>query len=761
MASVVGKSISRVDAVAKVTGQARYVDDYCVPHMLYAKYVRSTIANGWVKSLDISKAKALPGVVAVFTYEDVPPHPYPTAGHPYHKDPAHQDVADRHLLTRRVRLWGDEMAIVVAEDELTAARGAALVSAEYEEYPPILTAEDALAPGAVEIHTGTGNVLQKSEYSQGDMDTALAKADYVCEGSYGTPMVAHCAMETYSAFAYQDSSGRIVVVSSTQIPHICRRIVGQALGLPWGRVRVIKPYIGGGFGGKQDVVVEPMAAFLALKLPGRPVKVELSREECFVASRVRHAISFGLMTGVYKDGTLAARDMEAVSLNGAYASHGHAIVSNGWSKFHQLYNQEALRAKLTTVYTNSPAAGAMRGYGVPQALFALECHMDDIAAKLGLDPVDMRLRNIVPNGFVDEQSGIKIHSTGLRECLLRGKELIRWEEKLQDIGRRQGRKRRGVGMACFTYASGTYPHNLELAGARLIMNEDGSVQLMVGATEIGQGSDTVLTQMAAETLGLPVDMVHLITEQDTDITPVDLGAYASRQAYITGMAVRQAAEEMKAAVLEYARGMTDIPVQALDIADGWIVYKYNGERIMPVGEVALDSHTDLVKARPFTSDVSVNARVNAFSYGCTFVAVEVDLGTGKVDILELYNIHDSGRIINPQAAAGQVHGGVSMSLGFALYEQLLFDRRTGQPLNNNMLDYKLMTALDTPDIQAVFVETDEPTAPYGNKSLGEPPAISPAPAIRNALLDATGLAFNELPLTPQRLVARFKAEGLI
>ena len=761
MASIVGKSISRVDAVAKVTGQARYVDDYYVPHMLHAKYVRSTIANGWVKSLDISKAKALPGVVAVFTYEDVPHHPYPTAGHPYHKDPARQDVADRRLLTRRVRLWGDEMAVVVAEDELTAAMGAALVNVEYEEYHPILTAEDALAPGAVEIHTGTGNVLQHSEYSLGDMDAALARADYVCEGSYATPMVAHCAMETYSAFAYQDSSGRIVVVSSTQIPHICRRIVGQALGLPWGRVRVIKPYIGGGFGGKQDVVVEPMAAFLAFKLPGRTVKVELSREECFVASRVRHAIAFRLMTGAYKDGTLAARDMEAVSLNGAYASHGHAIVSNGWSKFYQLYNQEALSAKLTTVYTNTPAAGAMRGYGVPQALFALECHMDDMAAKLGIDPVDMRLRNIVPNGFVDVESGIKIHSTGLRECLLMGKERIRWEEKRQDISRRQGRKRRGVGMACFTYASGTYPHNLELAGARLIMNEDGSVQLMVGATEIGQGSDTVLTQMAAETLGLPVGMVHLITEQDTDVTPVDLGAYASRQTYITGMAVRQAAEEMKAAVLEYARGLTDIPVQALDTADGWIVYNYSGERIMPIGEVALDSHSDLVKARPFTSDVSVNARVNAFSYGCTFVAVEVDLGTGKVDILELYNIHDSGRIINPQTAAGQVHGGVSMSLGFALYEQLLFDGKTGQPLNNNMLDYKLMTALDTPDIQAVFVETDEPTAPYGNKSLGEPPAISPAPAIRNALLDATGLAFNELPLTPQRLVARFKAEGLI
>lgn len=761
MMASVGTSMSRVDAIAKVTGQARYVDDHIVPGMLFAKVFRSSIANGWVKSLDIRKAQAMAGVVAVITYEDVPTHTFPTAGHPYHKDPAHQDVADRHLLTRRVRFYGDDIAAVIAEDELTAEKAVACIVAEYEEYPPILTVEDALTLGATEIHAGTGNIIMQGGYEAGDLDQAFAQADRIFAGEYSTQMVAHCAMENYSAYAYQDGAGRIVVVSSTQIPHICRRIVGQALGISWGKVRVIKPYIGGGFGGKQDAVVEPLVAFLSTCVHGRPVKLELTREEAFIASRVRHPIHFKLCSGVTKDGYLLARDMEAVSVNGAYASHGHAIVSNGGAKFRQLYNQEAIRAKLITVYTNLPVAGAMRGYGVPQAMFALECHMDDMASELGLDPIEFRLKNIVSVGYVDPLGGAKVLSNGLRECLLIGKKLISWDEKKATGIKQTGVKRRGLGVAAFTYASGTYPSNLEMAGARIVMNEDGSVQLQVGATEIGQGSDTVFTQMAADIMGLPTEMVHIISEQDTDISPVDLGSYASRQTYITGMAIRKAAEEIKSKVLDYAWGMTDIPAQIMDIADGWLVYKHNGEKIMTVADVALDAHTDLVHCQPFTADVSHNARTNAFSYGCTFVEVEVDLATGKVEVVELYNIHDSGKIINPQLARGQVHGGVSMGLGYALYEQMLFDPKTGRALNNNLLDYKLMTAMDTPEIGAAFVEPYEPTGPCGNKSLGEPPTCSPAPAIRNAVFDATGIRCNELPLTPQRLVAKFQEAGLI
>ncbi|MBM7866952.1 xanthine dehydrogenase molybdenum-binding subunit XdhA [Heliobacterium gestii] len=757
----VGRSIPRVDAVAKVKGAAKYVDDHFVPGMLHAKVFRSAIANGWVKRIHVDKAKALPGVVAVVTYDDVPGHTFPTAGHPYSKDPSHQDVADRNLLTRRVRLVGDEIAAVVAVDELTAQKALSLIEVEYEAYEPLLTAEAALQPGAPEIHAGTGNVLGRGGYELGDLAQALAESDRVFSDSFSTQMVAHCAMENYSAYAYMEENGRIVVVSSTQIPHICRRIVGQALGIPWGRVRVIKPYIGGGFGGKQDAVVEPLVAFLTSVVHGRPVKLEFSREESFIASRVRHPIQFKIKTGVRNDGTVLARELEVLSINGAYASHGQSIANNAGVKYRQLYMQQAIKCKTMSVYTNMPAAGAMRGYGIPQVMFALESHMDDVARELAIDPVEFRLKNIVVVGYQDPITGVKVLSNSLAECLQKGREMIRWEEKKADATRREGTKRRGLGVACFTYASGTHPVGLEVAGARIVMNEDGSVQLQVGATEIGQGSDTVFTQMVAETIGIPVSMVHILSEQDTDISPVDLGSYASRQTYITGMAVRKAAEEIKAKVLDYAWGMTDIPASAMDIVDGWLVYSHNGEKITPLSEVALDAHTDVVHCQPFTADVSNNARVNAFAYGCTFVEVEVDLLTGKVEVLELHNVHDSGKIINPQLAAGQVHGGVSMGLGYALYEQMLFDPKSGKPLIDNLLDYKLMTALDTPDIGAHFVEPYEPTGPYGNKALGEPPAITPAPAIRNAVLDATGVAFNDLPLTPQRLIARFQAEGLI
>ncbi|EGO65955.1 xanthine dehydrogenase subunit XdhA [Acetonema longum] len=758
---IIGSSVARIDGVSKVCGKAEYVDDIFVRHMLHAKLLRSTIANGRVRRIDTAKAGTLPGVEAVVTFEDVPFHTFPTAGHPYSTDPKHQDVADRHLLTGRVRLWGDEIAAVVAADELTAEKALRLIDVEYEEYSPILNGEDALQENALEIHAGTKNIIKKTGYQLGNLEQAFAEADYILEGDYKTSVVQHCAMENHSAFAYVDATGRIVICSSTQIPHICRRIVGQALGIPWGKVRVIKPAVGGGFGSKQDVVVEPLAAFLSTKVNGRPVKLELSREETFIATRTRHAMNYWLKSGVKKDGTLLARQARIISVNGAYASHGHSIGAKCSGTVRVQYKQKAVECEVTTVYTNMPAAGAMRGYGIPQVIFALECHMEDLARAIGMDPLEFRLKNFHEPGFVDPLNGVKAHTSGLWECVEKGRKLIRWDEQKAANRNQTGPKRRGIGAACFYYGTATWPVGLELAGARIVLNQDGSVQLQVGATEIGQGSDTVFAQMTAEILGIPLDWVHVVSVQDTDITPFDTGSYASRQTYVSGGAVKKAAEEIKAKILERCRLMTDIPIHSLDIADGWVIYKQSRERLKSLESIALDSYYNLAAAAPITADVSYQARTNAFAYGCTFVEVEVDIPTGKVDVLQIYNIHDSGKIINPDLATGQVHGGVSMALGYALYEQMLFDPKSGKPLNNNLLDYKLMTAADTPKIGVAFVETDDPTAPFGNKALGEPPAISAAPAIRNAVLDATGVAINELPLNPQRLFERFKAAGLI
>lgn len=760
--NVVGKRVKRVDAVAKVTGKAKYTDDFMERDMLVGKILRSPYAHAIVKNIDVSKAKALPGVEAVLTYKDVPDNKYATAGHPYSLDPKHRDREDRTILTKKARFVGDEIAAVVATDDLTAEKALKLIDVEYEVLEPVLTPEDALKENAPLIHEEyDNNIISDFGYQIGDVEESFKESDYIFEDEFETSIVQHCHLENHISYAYVDADDRIVIVSSTQIPHICRRIVGQALGIPWGRIRVIKPYIGGGFGNKQDVCLEPLNAALTLAVGGRPVKIDLSREECMIATRTRHAFKYKFKTGVSKDGKLIATHITAISNNGAYASHGHSIAMSAGTKFRPLYSFKSIKFDPVTVYTNLPAAGAMRAYGVPQIKFALESHMENIARKLNMDPIEFRRRNLLGEGYVDPLNGNKVLSCGIHECIAKGKELINWDEKKEKYKNQTGIKRRGLGMACFSYASGTHPVGLELAGARIVLNQDGSVQLQIGATEIGQGSDTVFAQMVAEVLGIPVDMVHVVSTQDTDISPFDTGAYASRQTYVTGMAVKKAALEVKEKILNFVWGMTDIPAEALDIKDANIVYKHSGEVVMPLSKVAMQTYYDTVFAKPITSDTSNNARVNAMSFGVTFAEVEVDIKTGKIEVVEIFNVHDSGKIINPQLAEGQVHGGVSMGIGYALSEEMLFDEKTGKPLNNNLLDYKLPTIMDTPDIGVAFVETHDPTGPFGNKSLGEPPAISPAPAIRNAVLDATGVAFDRIPMTPQRVFEKFKDAKLV
>jgi xanthine dehydrogenase molybdenum-binding subunit len=760
----VGKSVRRVDAVAKVTGRARYTDDFFIPGMLVARYLRSTIAHGRVTKIDTGKAQQLPGVEAVFTYEDVPQNKFATAGHPYSLDPAHKDVEDRLLLTRDIRYWGDEIAVVVAENTIVLQEALKLIEVAYEEYKPLVAPEAVLAEGAREIHVGSKNIIGESQYSVGgNIEDALARADVVIEGRYQTQTCQHCHIENHIAHAYMDDLEHIVVVSSTQIPHIARRIVGEALDLPWGRIRVIKPYIGGGFGNKQDVILEPMVAFLTLKLGGRPVKIELSREECMIGTRVRHAFNVEMRAGVNRDGTLIALDVDAVSNTGAYASHGHSVAGAAGAKSRSLYPRSAIKYHARTVYTNTPAAGAMRAYGAPQMIFAVDCMIEEAARKIGMDPVEFRIKNVARQGDADPLTGEPFKSCGIIECLQQGKALIGWDEKRAARPSAQtGPLRRGLGVACFSYASGTYPVCLEIAGARIILNQDGSLHIQVGATEIGQGLDTIVAQMAAETIGIPFAQVHVVSTQDTDIAPFDTGAYASRQAYVASNAVFRAARELKAKILEHAGRMTNILSGELDIADGQIVHRNDPALVViSLRKVALDAYYDKERGGQLTADVSHKTTTNAPTFGCTFVEVEVDVPLCKVEIKEIYNIHDSGVILHPVMAKGQVHGGVAMGVAAGLYEEMLIDQETGYIYNNNFLDYKIPTTVDVPDIGCEFVETYEPSSGYGNKALGEPPIISPPPAIRNAIWDATGVKINELPMTPHLLYRYFKKAGLL
>ena len=757
---MIGKSVPRVDAYDKVTGRAKFTDDMILNKCLVAKVYHATIGNGVVKSIDTSEAEALDGVVKVVTFKDVPNHCYPTPGHPWSVELAHQDIADRNLLTGRVRYYGDDIAAVIAEDEVAASRALRLIKVEYEEYPVEIHPRKSMRGSEHPIHLDKkDNILARSNFFIGDVDKGLKESSTVVKRSYKTSIVQHCHIENNISYAYMEK-GRIVVVSSTQIPHIVRRVVGQALGIPWGRVRVIKPYIGGGFGNKQEVLYEPLNAFLTMQVGGRPVKIELSREETFANTRTRHSIEYDLVAGVDEEGHLLAKDMHAYSNQGAYASHGHAIAANGLTSWRLQYACPNMRGEAYTVYTNCPTAGAMRAYGIPQASFASECFMEDIATEIGMDPLEFRRKNLIRGYYEDAYlKPIAANTNGIFECLDKGAEYIHWEEKRKAYAHQTGSVRRGVGMALFSYKTGVWPISLEIAGARLSLNQDGSVQLQVGATEIGQGADTVFSQMAAETLHMDISDVHICSTQDTDVTPFDTGAYASRQSFVSGTAVKECAELLKEKILDYARTLMPDEKRELDMDHGWITA--GGEQVMAMEQLAMESYYSLSNSSVLTAEVSKQVKKNTIATGCCFAEVEVDMKLGKIKVLDIINVHDSGKLLNPQLASMQVHGGMYMSIGYGISEQLILDEKTGRPLNANLLDYKMMTTMDTPELKADFVELDDPMGPYGNKALGEPPAIPCAPAIRNAVLNATGIAFNEIPLTPQRLVEAFLQAGLI
>jgi xanthine dehydrogenase molybdenum-binding subunit len=758
----IGQSVKRVDALDKVTGRAKYTDDLADKGALVAKILHATIAHGQVKSMDVSAAQAIPGVVKVVTCFDVPPYKFPTAGHPWSTDPAHQDVADRLLLTKHIRFYGDDIAAVVAEDEVAAQQALRAIKVEYETFPFVLDVQEAMKPEAPQLHEEyPGNILNHTSIRLGNYAEAIKEPGLIkVEGWYDTPTVQHCHIENHIAYAYQEGK-RITVVASTQIPHIVRRIVGQALGIPWGDVRIIKPYIGGGFGNKQDALYEPLCAYLSTVVGGRLVKLDVSREETFVCNRVRHAIRTHIISWVRPDGSFAARKIECFSDQGAYASHGHGVVAKGMGAFPQLYPCPNVEGDAYSVFTNKPAAGAMRGYGIPQAMFAGECHMEDVARALGVDSIQFRKDHRMSVGYVDGFSKNENYADSLGQCMEKGMEYLDYERKRKEYANQTGPVRRGVGMALFWYNTAVWPISLESSSCRMVLNQDGSIQLQLGETEIGQGADTAFAQMAADTVGIPVDMVHTVSTQDTDLTPFGTGAYASRQTYVGGFAIKQTGLLLKERILLYAKELTRQDVNNLDIQEGYIVRTTDGRKLMSLGELATEALYSLTHSQHMTAESTYQIKNNAYSFGCSFAEVEVDIPLCKVKLIDMVNVHDCGRLINPALAEAQVHGGMSMAIGYGLSEQLLFDPKTGKPLNNNLLDYKLSTTMDHPDLAARFVENYEPTSPFGTKALGEPPACSGAPAIRNAILNATGVAIDRAPITPHVLFAKFKEAGLL
>ena len=774
----VGRPVVRVDAADKVTGRAKFTDDMCPKPCLEARILHSTIANGRVLSIDYSEALEVEGVVAVYTCFDVPEFTYPVAGHPWYADSAaaKRDQADRRLLDDRVRIYGDNIAVVVAEDTVACDRALKKIRVEYEEYPVVYDALESLKgtnppvqerkPDNIVAHTCVVTPAEKlAEAGYGSVEEALDDPAYHrvsihCESREQSQV----HIETCVSYCYMEGH-KIVCVSSTQIPHVVRRVIGQALGIPWGDVRVIKPYIGGGFGTKQDVHYEPLNAWICKQLGGRCVRLELSREELFWDTSGRQPKTFDIECSYGDDMRLRARKIVAYSNTGGYVHHGHALVLNSVNSFRWLYHthEVATHSEAYTIHTNGPHTGAMRAYGVPEGNWAAECLMGDIAYDNGWDPLEFRLKNVYTDAFVDEFTPggvIAAHTCAIPECAEKGAAYVDWYRKRAEYANQTGPIRHGVGCAFFVYKTAVAPFALETATAQVTLNQDGTVQLQMGATEIGQGADTVFSQMAAEAIGIDTEDVHIVSQQDTDVTPYDSGAYASRQTYVSGTAVKKAGETLRAKILDFARRLSPDAPGELDLRDH-AIWDGDGEKVWDLPAFALESYYNLDAADQLSAHETVNVHTNAIAGGVTFAEVTVDIPLAQVTVDRIINVQDSGRLINPRLVEQQIHGGMAQGIGYGLFEELQIDPKTARVLNPTLLDYKIPTTMDLPDLKADFVEKPDPTGPYGNKAVGETPAISPAAAIRDAILNATGVKFYVEPMTPQRLFEGFKEAGLI
>ncbi len=743
--SIVGTSPPRVEGVEKVTGSAKYAADFMRPGMLFGKIKRSPHAHARVVSIDARKALELDGVKAVLTIDDVPRVLH--AGAPPPRD--NKLAVDQYIFDDTVRFVGDGVAAIAAISEEIAAEALDLIEVEYEPLPAVFDADEAMQPDAPKIHGAEGNLVDAPYLvERGNIEEGFTQADHIFEGVYTTGRPAPCYMEPNACVSEFDKSGGLTIWSSTQCPFMVRGILSQVLDIPVHRIRVIVEHMGGGFGAKQDLYQHEFICALLAKKTGRPVKMEYTREETFLAGRTRHPVTIHLKQGVKKDGTLTAREASYISNTGAYASHGRGITLVGCHDISSLYRCENVKAEGRVVYTNAPIAGAYRGYGRVQAYFALDVQMDEIAAALDIDPIELRLRNAVGDGDTSP-SGHPIHGNGLEACLRR----VRAESELFESGNQSsddGRTiKRGWGVGTEMHSSGAYPGIKEQSTAVLKMNEDGTVHLLTGNTDLGTGARTALAQIAAEELGIPFEGFRVITG-DTDVVPFDTGAYASRTTYIGGGAVLKAAADLKRQVLDLASVKLEASVEDLEMRDGSISVKGVPERAITVKDVVKGEGG--VPPRTLIGKATYEPKV-AYSFAAHLAEVAVDTETGQVEVEQVVAVHEVGKAINPIGVEGQIEGGLQQGIGHSLTEDLIIDKESGRALNAGFVDYKMPLSLDMPKIRTIILEeAPDPGGPFGAKGVGEDPIMAIGPAIANAVSDAIGVRIREIPITPEKVL---------
>ena len=754
----IGKRIPKMDAEEKVTGKAIYIQDLKVPGMLWGKILYSPHPHARILNIDTSAAERLPGVKAVLTGYNAPLIKFG-----FYKD-------NMPLKANKVCSYRDEVAAIAATDPDIAEEALGLIRVQYEILPAVFDPEEAMKEGAPLIHEEHLGGKEKKPTNilnlpwnlvAGDVDEARKNSAHVAEDRFKLTWVNHCCMGTSGCVAQFDLRNNLTIYSNTQIPSLAQRDYTEALaamGLEGKKARVIKATIGGAFGSKLDTYAYEYIAILLAYKTRKPVKIIFTREEEFFATSPRQPAIIDIAHGCTKDGTLTFRDVRMVLDNGAYTSWGATTPSVMMMPISSLYKVPNVRYVAKCVYTNNTYAQAFRGYGNPQATFAIESQIDTLAEMAGIDPLDLRMRNANTPGEVTPQH-FNIITCGLRECIDVVAQKLDWR---QNRGRKNGT---GIGMASMIHVGGgARVYKSDGCGTIIKIDDFGTVNVITGATDMGQGADTVIAQVVAEELGVRVEDV-VVTHTDTDICPWDVGAHASRTTFVAGNSARGAAKKVKEQLLEVAsRSLGENP-ENLDIRDRTIFSKMDPEKKSPLGKVLRASHYTtggrMVMAehfydppnenldREFKGNLSVT-----YAYGTHGVEVEVDRETGQVKILKYIAAHDVGRAINPMLLEGQVYGGAAMGIGYALTEQLVL--KNGKVINPDFRDYKILTAADVPNIEAIVIETDDPFGPFGAKGIGEPGLVPTAPAIANAIYDAVGVRIKELPITPEKVLAALK-----
>ncbi len=754
---IVGKSVKRDDVLEKVTGEAQYTGDIKLPGMLHGKIKRAAIAHARIKSIDVSKALAYPGVKAVLTHETVPRVLHYGSPHPR----SASCTKDQYILDDKVRFWGEGVAAVAAISEEIADEALDLIEVEYEALPAVFEPEDAVQPGAPLIHeVGPGGnlVLDPVRVNRGDIDKGFAEADFVLEGTFagGRPHPAY--MEPNVCVADWDGSNKLTFWTSTQTSFMVRGILAEVLGLPLTRVRVLVDHMGGGFGAKQDLFQHEFLCALLAKETRRPVKMEFTRHETFVAGRSRHPCKIWLKQGFKNDGTLVARDMKLVYDSGAYGSHGPGVTIVGTTAATSLYRCENVRLEGRCVYTNTPINGAFRGYGVVQSYYALDIQMDEAAERLGMDPAELKLKNVVRAGDI-APSGHPIIGHGLEICLKHGIDVLDWtalwnRDRTPDPKRPHIRK--GWGIGCEMHGSSAYPGIKEQGNATVKVNEDGTVTLLTGAAGLGTGAHTALAQIVAEELGVRFEDVGVI-HGDTDVVPWDIGAFASHTTYLVGTAAKMAAGKVRSAVLARAAMKLQVPPDEIDLSEGRVFLIAEPDRSMTVSEAMGPSRG--IPAANIVANGTYEP-TKSYSFAAHFTEVDVDTETGIVEVKRVVPVHDVGRVIHPIAAQGQIEGGIQQGIGHTLTEDYVIDKKTGRSLNAGLVDYKMPLSMDMPDIDTIILEAaPDPGGPWGAKGVGEDPIIAIGPSIANAIHDAIGVRFHHYPITPEDILKALREKG--